>query len=107
MRRFSVPILDRNNFKVAVLGPGAVGGFLAALFFKNGNPVTCIAKEATARIICREGIRLESAAFGEFISWPKAVVRIEVEPDLLFITTKATTLNDALKRIDPVYIKNT
>lgn len=97
----------QNKFKIAVLGPGAVGGFLTALFSKNGNSVTCIAKEEAVRIISQEGLKLESGAFGKFTSWPKAVSQMEEEPDLLFITTKAVGLSEALKRIDPSFIKNT
>jgi 2-dehydropantoate 2-reductase len=89
---------------VAVLGPGAIGGFLSALFFQKNIPVTCIAKEETAEIISQNGIRLESSAFGDFIAHPEVVTYLDKAPDILFITTKATTLSDALKRVDPGFL---
>ncbi len=96
-----------GNPSVAVLGPGAVGGFLAAVFWRGGFPVTCIAKESAVDKINRHGIQVESVVFGNFTARPKAVTRLDHEPDILFVTTKATTLQEALERVDPHLIKNT
>lgn len=96
----------QNNLSVAILGPGAVGGFLAALLFKNDVSVTCIAKESTVKMISQDGLRLESAAFGNFVVHPKTVPYLDSAPNILFVTTKATTLLDALKRIEPALIAN-
>lgn len=93
--------LGQNSLSVAILGPGAVGGFLSALFFKNGVSVTCIAKELTAEIIAKEGIRLQSVSFGDFVARPNIATSLDTKPDLLFVTTKATTLPEALKRVNP------
>lgn len=92
---------------MAVLGPGAVGGFLAAVVWRSGTPVTCIARETAVEIITQHGIRLESVVFGNFIARPKAVPRLDYTPDILFVTTKATTLHEALERVDPHIITNT
>lgn len=107
MRRSFVLIPGRNNnVSIAVLGPGAVGGFLAALFLKNGFPVTCIAKEEAVELISHEGIHLESVSFGNFTVYPMATTQINFKPDILFITTKATGLNDMLRRVNPDYVRN-
>lgn len=90
-----------------MLGPGAVGSFLVALLSHNSIAVTCIAKESTAEIISKDGIRFESVAFGNFVVRPRAITYLDFEPDILFVTTKATTLSDALKRIEPRFVKNT
>lgn len=92
---------------MAVLGPGAVGGFLAAVLWRGGIPVTCIATENTAEVINRQGISVESVVFGDFTARPKAVTRLDHEPDILFVTTKATTLEEALDRVDPRIVTDT
>lgn len=99
--------LGQNNFSVAILGPGAVGGFLSALFLKKGVSVTCIVNEETGRVISQNGIKLESVALGNYSAWPNIVLSLDTTPDLLFITTKAYSLNEALKRVDPCFVKNT
>jgi 2-dehydropantoate 2-reductase len=47
--------------RFAVLGPGGVGGLLAALLARNGSAVTCLAEASTAQAIATSGIRVESA----------------------------------------------
>lgn len=96
-----------NKPSVAVLGPGAVGGFLAAVLWRSGVHVTCIAREDAAENIARQGIKVESVVFGDFVARPNAVAHLDQEPDILFVTTKATTLQEALDRVDPRIIKNT
>jgi len=91
----------KNELSIAVLGPGAVGGFLAAIFCRAGFSVTCVAKELSAQAIAHDGIRLESAAFGDFISHPKVVTKLDTKCDILFVTTKSIGLNDAIKHIQP------
>ena len=90
---------------IAVLGPGGIGGFLAAVFSKAGFPVTCIATPDRVEQITKDGIHLESAMFGTFIAHPRAVDSLDATPSILFITTKATTLNDAIARIDPEIVR--
>ena len=90
---------------IAVLGPGGIGGFLAAVFSKAGFPVTCIAMSDRVEQITRDGIHLESVMFGAFTAHPRAVDSLDTTPNILFITTKATTLNDAIARIDPEIVR--
>ncbi|RLG57581.1 MAG: ketopantoate reductase family protein, partial [Hadesarchaea archaeon] len=90
-----------RKLSTAVLGPGAVGGFIAAMLWRSGISVTCISKEETAKVISKQGIQIESVAFGNFTAHPRAVVQLDHEPDVLFITTKATTLREAMKKADP------
>lgn len=102
-----MPIPVQNKLTIAVLGPGAVGGFIAALFVKKGFAVTCITKESTAKIISISGIRLESKAFGDFTVKPQITTALNFVPDILFITTKSTSLEDAIKRVNPTLVRNT
>jgi 2-dehydropantoate 2-reductase len=50
---------------VAVLGPGGVGGLLAALLARRGDRVTCIAPPATAAHLADHGLRLRSPMLGD------------------------------------------
>lgn len=97
----SIPGLqsDSRPLRIAILGPGAVGGFLAAVFWRQGAAVTCIANPDTVSCITDSGIHLESTIFGEFVAYPQAQPFLEIEPDLLVITTKAPFLAQALERI--------
>jgi 2-dehydropantoate 2-reductase len=84
----------------AVLGPGGVGGFLAAALTLAGEQVTVVAREATAAAISRGGIEVHSRLLGEVVARPSATVATLTDPvDVLFIATKATALPHALDRI--------
>ena len=99
--------IDLNNLSVAILGPGAVGGFLAAVLWRQGISVTCIAKETNAEILAKHGIQIESTSLGSFTAHPRMVSQLDYEPDILFITTKATTLREALEGVNLRFVVNT
>ncbi len=84
---------------MAVLGPGGVGGFLAATLTRAGNDVTVIAREQTAALIGRQGIEVQSVRLGEFHARPPAAPILDQRVEVLFVATKATGLEDALSRI--------
>lgn len=90
-----------SALSIAILGPGAVGGFLAAALWKAGADVTCVARESTAALIATEGIHVDSAVIGRMTARPAALPRLLSPQDFLFVTTKATTLGDALQRVEP------
>lgn len=85
--------------RVAVLGPGGVGGLLGALLARAGKEVVVVAKEQTAELISAEGIKVRSVMFGEFTAHPKAVSELTEPQDLLIVATKAVTLVEGLERI--------
>jgi 2-dehydropantoate 2-reductase len=85
---------------VAILGPGGVGGFIAALLGRAGEDVTVIARPETAQLIEREGLSIDSVRFGRFTARPKSVSELAGTVTFLLIATKATTLIDALERIE-------
>lgn len=84
---------------MAVLGPGGVGGFLAALLAQEGSSVLVIASEDTSHAIGKSGLRLESQRFGEFEVSVRTAERLSDPVDACLITVKATQLRDALERI--------
>lgn len=85
---------------IAILGPGGVGGFLAAALARAGEPVTVIAREETSAVIERDGIAVESLRLGEFTARPAAAPRLTEPNAMLVIATKATTMESALERVD-------
>ena len=85
--------------KIAVLGPGGVGGLLAGLLDRAGTAVVVVARESTARQIAEHGLRVDSVSFGEFIAHPRAVSSLEEEVDALIVATKAAGLREALDRV--------
>ena len=84
---------------VAVLGPGAVGGFVAAALARAGSPVTVVAREPTAASIAEEGLHLASVRLGTFTVHPPAVAVLETPADALVVAVKAPQLRDALDRV--------
>jgi 2-dehydropantoate 2-reductase len=85
--------------KIAILGPGGVGAFLAAALDRAGQDVFVVARERTAEALLRDGIAVESVRLGDFSADPPAVPALTEEVDVLFVATKATTLPEALERI--------
>jgi 2-dehydropantoate 2-reductase len=86
--------------KIAVLGPGGVGGLLAGALERSGEDVTVVARESTAAAIAEDGLRVGSVTLGEFIERPRTTTRLEDDVDALIVATKAAGLRDALARID-------
>jgi 2-dehydropantoate 2-reductase len=86
--------------KIAVLGPGGVGGLLAGALERSGEDVTVVARESTAAAIAEDGLRVGSVTLGEFIERPRTTTRLEEDVDALIVATKAAGLRDALERID-------
>ena len=85
--------------KIAVLGPGGVGGLIAGLLERAGTPVIVVAREQTAAAISERGLRIDSVSFGEFVARPRAVSRLDEPVDVLIVATKASGLEPALARV--------
>jgi 2-dehydropantoate 2-reductase len=84
---------------VAVLGPGGIGGLLAALLSRAGHRVICVAGEETARTLRHSGIRVHSGQFGDFTTAVEADTVLRERVDLCLVTVKQTALGEALDRI--------
>jgi 2-dehydropantoate 2-reductase len=85
--------------KLAVLGPGGVGGLLAAALHRAGEDVTAIAREPTAEAIAARGISVDSVTLGEFVAHVPVVTQLTEPVDALIVATKAGGLKDALARV--------
>jgi 2-dehydropantoate 2-reductase len=85
---------------VAILGPGGVGGFVAGALERAGIPVTVVAREPTADLIARDGIRVESVRLGDtWTARPRAAAHLDEPSDFLVVAPKATALDEALERV--------
>ena len=90
-----------STLRVAVLGPGGVGGLLAALLARQGHPVTCLAGRDTAARIDRDGLHLSSDRYGDVTAPVRGAERLDTPVDACLVTTKATQLEEALGRVPP------
>jgi 2-dehydropantoate 2-reductase len=77
-----------------------VGGFLAGALARAGEDVVVIARPDTAELIARDGISVASVCLGDFVARPAARPRLDAPVDFLLVATKATTLEEALERIE-------
>ncbi len=84
---------------IAILGPGGVGGFLAAALARAGRSVTVVARESTVAQIRSAGLEVRSARLGDFSARPEAVTQLTASPEVLLVASKATSLPAALERI--------
>jgi 2-dehydropantoate 2-reductase len=86
---------------LAVLGPGGVGGFLAAALDHARIPVTLVAREETAAVLAERGIDVRSVLLGDFHAAPAIAAHVSLGAgDALVVATKAVGLEPALERID-------
>ena len=78
----------------AILGPGGVGGLMAACLAKLGNQVTLVVRPETLEQYPHQ-LQLESP-FGNFTVEIERAVQVP-PADVVWITVKATQLEDALR----------
>ena len=90
-----------SAWTIAVLGPGGVGGLLAALAARAGHRVICVSGNETSNVLRRDGIQVRSQQFGDFTAQVEADTELREPVDLCLITVKQTALDQALLRIPP------
>lgn len=86
--------------RVGVLGPGAIGGLLAALLWRKGHAVTCIGSPEATASIQKNGVAITSGRYGNFVAHPAAVETLRERVDVVFVAVKAPALELALQRLD-------
>ncbi len=87
------------SLRIAVLGPGGVGGFVAGALSHAGSDVTLIARPQTAATVAAGGLHVTSTLLGEFDTPVPVAERLASPVDCLIVATKATGLDDALDRV--------
>lgn len=83
---------------IAVVGPGAVGGLLAALLHRAGEDVVAVARAETAGRIARDGIVVRSQRFGDFTAPVPAATDVPRHAAVL-LTVKTYALDDVLPTV--------
>ena len=92
----------QDTLTIAVLGPGGVGGLLAALLSRAGHRVLCLAGDDTARTLREGGIRVRSGRFGDFTANVDAAAELPEASgpvDAVLVAVKHTNLDAALARV--------
>jgi 2-dehydropantoate 2-reductase len=86
---------------VVVLGPGGVGGFLAAALLRSGIDTTLVARAQSADAIeAGGGLRVRSVRLGDFSAQPRLATVAAGEAGALLVATKAVGLEEALQRVE-------
>ncbi|HXC45647.1 MAG TPA: 2-dehydropantoate 2-reductase [Solirubrobacteraceae bacterium] len=85
--------------RVAVLGPGGVGGLVAGALARADTPVVVVARDSTVETISRRGLAVKSVLLGDFLTHPPAAARLGEPVDALILATKAAGLPEALERV--------
>jgi 2-dehydropantoate 2-reductase len=79
----------------AILGAGGIGGLIGGALARSGSDVLLLMRQET--LVTYEGrLRVESVVLGDFEVSVPATPELDREIDVLWVTTKATTLNSAL-----------
>jgi 2-dehydropantoate 2-reductase len=84
---------------IAILGPGGVGGFLAAALARAEEDVVVVGRESTVAAITADGISVRSVRLGDFVAHPRAITELHEPVDVLLVATKAVGLDAALSRV--------
>lgn len=79
--------------RIAVVGAGAIGGFMGAMLAQAGEDVTLLARGAHLRAMSERGVRIVGS-LGEFVTHPKVtddVAKLK-DMDVIILTLKAHSL---------------
>ena len=85
--------------RYAVLGPGGVGGLLAAVLADRGHEVVVVARVESVNVLQDNGIRVNSGIFGDLVARPRVVSVLDRPVDVVLVAAKATALEPALRGI--------
>jgi len=86
-------------WKVAILGPGGIGGLVGALLARAGDDVTCVAPPTTAAHLDDHGLQLRSPRFGDFQVPVRATTKLDTPVDACIVSVKATQLEEAVASV--------
>jgi len=96
--------------KIAVVGAGGVGGYLAAMLARSGERIFLVARGENRRAIAEEGICVESAS-ERFCARPEAVeedpARFGIVADAVLFCTKGYDLESAAASVRPIVAPRT
>ncbi len=92
--------------KILVLGAGAIGGYFGGRLVEAGADVTFLVREKRREILKKNGLRIESPAFGDYHAAEVQTVTTTELPDagtfdIVLLTCKAYDLDTAMDAIAP------
>lgn len=95
--------------RIAVIGIGGVGGYMAGMLAKAYPHVTMVARGARAESICEKGLVLHSDYKGEIVARPERVVPVTEmgEQDYIFICVKNYSLAEVCESIRDMVTEDT
>lgn len=91
-------VKELNNKKIAVIGAGGVGGYLAGMLAKTFPHVSIVARGKRGESIREKGLILHSGHKGEIVAHPEQVVNCADEltdQEVIFICVKNYSLEEA------------
>lgn len=91
--------MSASVWKIAVVGPGGVGGLVGAVLARAGHSVVYVARPETAAALNAKGMTVRSAQFGDFHLPATAAPHLPGPVDLCVIAVKATSLVAGLDRV--------
>jgi 2-dehydropantoate 2-reductase len=94
------------NETVAVLGPGAVGGALAAHLASAGVHTVCVPRPETAGVLALSGLSLEVDGREPVVVRPQVTAELTEPVAVLLITVKAHQLEEALEQVEPTAVQD-
>lgn len=96
--------------KIAVVGVGGVGGYLAGMLIREYPHVTLAARGERGRMIREKGLILHSDYQGEIVAKPEKVVERTEElgpQDVIFLCVKNYSLEQACKELENAVTEDT
>ena len=101
--------MKAEDKKIAVIGIGGVGGYIAAMLAKAYPHVTMVARGARRESIRKNGLVLHSDYKGEIVARPEQVVpaREMGQQDYIFICVKNYSLEDVCESIRDMVTEDT
>lgn len=93
--------MKTEDKKIAVIGIGGVGGYVAGMLAKAYPHVTMVARGARGESIRKNGLVLHSDYKGEIVAKPERVVPVREmgQQDYIFICVKNYSLEDVCENI--------
>lgn len=107
--KFCMKIEEIRSKKIAVIGAGGVGGYIAGMLGKSYPHITMCVRGKRLEAIRENGFTLHSEYNGNITFIPENVVSIdEMEPqDYIFICVKNYSLDEVCRSIKPIITDNT
>lgn len=95
--------------RIAVMGPGALGGFFGGLLARAGEDVTLIARGETLHAIQANGLTVKSGTIGNFTVYPAVTEHpgALAPVDLVLFCVKTYDLESAAQQLLPIVERDT